>query len=70
MVGDFIASGERLWQKLGELIKNCEPYMWLVARRKGSKAMGKNAGTEFVDSIFGRNRELERNEKWMNSIPQ
>jgi len=50
------------------LIKNCEHYMWLVARRKGSKAMGKNAGTEFVDSIFGRDRELERTEKWMNSI--
>ena len=44
--------------------------MWRAARREGSKgvSMGKNAGTEFVDSIFGRDRELENTEKLMNSI--
>ena len=29
--------------------------------------MGKNAGTELVDSIFGRDRELENTEK-LNSV--
>ena len=30
--------------------------------------MSKSAGTEFVDSIFGRDRELEETEKLTNSI--
>ena len=70
MVEDFIQSGSRLWQKFKHLLKACEQYMWRAARREGSKgvSMGKNAGTEFVDSIFGRDRELENTEKLMNSI--
>jgi hypothetical protein len=46
------------WEKFRELLKNCKHYMWLAAGRKGSKgvSMGKNAGTEFVDSVFGRDR--------------
>jgi hypothetical protein len=70
MVEDFIESGSRLWQKFKQLLKSCEQYMWRAARREGSKgvSMGKNAGTEFVDSIFGRDRELENTEKLMNSI--
>jgi hypothetical protein len=70
MVEDFIESGSRLWQKFKHLLKACEHYMWRAARREGSKgvSMGKNAGTEFVDSIFGRDRELENTEKLMNSV--
>jgi hypothetical protein len=70
MVEDFIGSGSRLWQKFKQLLKACEQYMWRAARREGSKgvSMGKNAGTEFVDSIFGRDRELENTEKLMNSV--
>ena len=70
MVEDFIQSGSRLWQKFKQLLKACEHYMWRAARREGSKgvSMGKNAGTEFVDSIFGRDRELENTEKLMNSV--
>jgi hypothetical protein len=70
MVEDFIESGSRLWQKFKLLLKECERYMWKAAKREGSKgvSMGKNAGTEFVDSIFGRDRELEETEKLMNSI--
>jgi hypothetical protein len=30
--------------------------------------MGKQAGCEFMESIFGRDRELETTEKLMNSI--
>jgi hypothetical protein len=70
MVEDFLASGSRLWQKFKQLLKACEQFMWRAAKREGSKgvSMGKNAGTEFVDSIFGRDRELESTEKIMTSI--
>ena len=70
LVVDFIESGTRLWHKFKRLLKACEYFMWRAARREGSKnvKMSENAGTEFVDSIFGRDRELENTEKLMSSI--
>lgn len=70
MVEDFIESGERLTDKLKKLLKACETPM-LKAGKKGGREqaqLGKNAGTEFVDSIFGRDRQLEHTEKFMSSI--
>ena len=71
-VEDFLESGERLWSRVKKLLKACETFMWKAAKREnGGKAtvsMGRNAGCEFVDSIFGRDRELENTEKLMNSI--
>ena len=71
MMEEFIESGERLWDRLKGLLKTCEEFMWKVAKRNGSKGavkMGKNSGCEFVDSIFGRDRELEKTERLMASI--
>lgn len=70
MVEDFIESGERLMDKLKILLKSCETPMLKAGRRSGkdSAQLGKNAGTEFVDSIFGRDRQLEQTEKFMASI--
>lgn len=74
MVEDFLESGDRLWVRFKKLLKACEHFMWKTARRdgsttaRGSVTMGRNAGCEFVDSIFGRDRELEDTEKLMNSI--
>ncbi|KIW34162.1 hypothetical protein, variant [Cladophialophora immunda] len=67
-VEDFIISGKRLWEKFKALLKDCEHFMLKAAKRDGSKTMGKKAGTEFVDSIFGRDRHLEATEKIMNQI--
>lgn len=71
-IEDFLESGERLWVRFKKLLKSCEHFMWKAAKREnGGKAtvsMGRNAGCEFVDSIFGRDRELENTEKLMNSI--
>ncbi|KAL9043577.1 MAG: hypothetical protein Q9214_003241 [Letrouitia sp. 1 TL-2023] len=71
MVGDFLESGDRLWGRFKKLLKTCEEYMWKAAKREGSKGtvkMGKNSGCEFVDSIFGRDRELEKTESLMQSV--
>lgn len=71
MVDDFIESGQRLWSRLKKLLKVCEEFMWRAAKREGSKGavkMGKNSGCEFVDTIFGRDRELENTESLMQSI--
>jgi len=67
-VEDFIVSGQRLLEKFKGLLKECEQYMLKAAKRDGTKTMGKKAGTEFVDSIFGRDRYLESTEKIMNQI--
>lgn len=71
VVEDFLESGDRLWTRFKKLLKACELYMWKAAKRESGKAqvsMGRNAGCEFVESIFGRDRELENTEKLMNSI--
>ncbi|PQE19886.1 vegetative cell wall gp1 protein [Rutstroemia sp. NJR-2017a BVV2] len=71
MVEDFIISGERLTDKLKALLKACEAPMLKAGRKGSSKTtaqLGKNAGTEFVDSIFGRDRQLDATEKFMSSI--
>ena len=70
---DFIESGHRLRQRLGKLLKASEAYMWKVAtREKGSKEttvkMGQDSGCEFVKTLFGRDRELERTESLMQSV--
>ncbi|KAF2638000.1 hypothetical protein P280DRAFT_370330, partial [Massarina eburnea CBS 473.64] len=72
MVEDFLESGERLWIRFAKLLKVCEDYMWKAAKKEtGEKkpvAMGKNSGCEFVNSIFGRDRELEKTEKLMTGM--
>ncbi|KAL9631458.1 MAG: hypothetical protein Q9164_005883, partial [Protoblastenia rupestris] len=71
MVEDFLESGDRLWARFKKLLKQCEEFMWKVAKKQGAKGsvkMGKNSGCEFVDSIFGRDRRLEETESLMQSI--
>jgi len=72
LVEDFLESGERLWVRFKKLLKVCEDYMWKAAQREtGEKrpvTMGRNSGCEFVDSIFGRDRELDKTEKLMSAI--
>jgi hypothetical protein len=72
LVEDFLESGERLWVRFKKLLKICEEYMWKAAKvesgEKKPAAMGKNSGCEFIDSIFGRDRELDKTEKLMSAV--
>ena len=67
MVEDFIESGERLTDKLRKLLKACEAPMLKSSKKKDSQ-LGKNAGIEFVETMFGRERELEKTERFMQSV--
>lgn len=67
-VKDFIASGERLWDRFTKLLKECEHFMLKAAKRAGTKTMGKDAGEEFVNSIFGKERMLDDTERIMQSL--
>ncbi|KAG5918566.1 hypothetical protein E4U42_006799 [Claviceps africana] len=66
-VSEFIESGERLWHKLDSLLKACEAPMLQAAKKKGT-GLGKTSGVEFVNTLFGRERELGRTEKFMQSV--
>ncbi|EGX43028.1 hypothetical protein TWF173_008960 [Orbilia oligospora] len=80
LVNEFLESGDRLWDRMKRLLKHCEEYMWRAAQpvqgseasaiRKGSPGvtMGKQSGKEFVDAMFGKERELERTEKLMTGM--
>jgi hypothetical protein len=71
MIEDFIESGERLMDKLRKLLKACEGPMLKAGQQHGKKGgvqLGKGAGVEFVDSIFGRDRQLEQTEKLMANM--
>jgi hypothetical protein len=46
--------------------------MWKAAQRetgeKRPQNMSRHSGCEFVDSIFGRDRELDKTEKLMSAV--
>ncbi|KAF7548977.1 hypothetical protein G7Z17_g6705 [Cylindrodendrum hubeiense] len=67
LVEEFIEGGERLTEKLRTLLKSCEAPMLKAAKRKQS-GLGKNAGVEFVETLFGRDRELAKTEKFMTNV--
>nr|XP_036575949.1 vegetative cell wall protein gp1 [Colletotrichum truncatum]KAF6782605.1 vegetative cell wall protein gp1 [Colletotrichum truncatum] len=66
IVLDFVDAGERLIDKLRKLLKACEAPM-LKTKKKGAP-LGKEAGIEFVKTLFDRDRELERTERFMTAL--
>jgi len=70
IIDDFIETGERMTDKFKKLLKSCEMPMLKAGKKDGSSPaqLGKNAGIDFVDSIFGKDRHLEATEKFMASI--
>ncbi|UNI22785.1 hypothetical protein JDV02_008641 [Purpureocillium takamizusanense] len=67
IIREFIEAGDRLMEKLKSLLKACEAPMLKAARKKQS-SLGKNSGVEFVETLFGRERELAKTEKFMQSV--
>lgn len=67
MIEDFIESGERIIDKFRKLLKTCEAPMTKAAKKTAGAAaqLGRNSGVEFVETIFGKERELEKTEKFM-----
>ncbi|KAI1859097.1 hypothetical protein JX265_010574 [Neoarthrinium moseri] len=68
MVEDFIESGERMTDKLRALLKRCEAPMLKASKRKDPSQLGKGSGVEFVETLFGRERELEKTERFMQQV--
>lgn len=68
MIEDFIESGERLTDKLRSLLKRCEAPMLKASKKREAAQLGKNSGIEFVETLFGRERELEKTERFMQQV--
>lgn len=63
MVEDFIEAGNCLTDQLKKLLRACEPQM-----REAAKIHARHIGIEFINSIFGRDRQLESTEKLIAAI--
>ncbi|KAI1436552.1 vegetative cell wall protein gp1 [Xylaria sp. CBS 124048] len=68
MLEDFIESGERLTDRLRSLLKRCEAPMLKASKKREAAQLGKNSGIEFVETLFGRERELEKTEQYMQQV--
>ncbi|KAJ9413215.1 hypothetical protein QL093DRAFT_1119821 [Fusarium oxysporum] len=66
-VEKFIEAGCCLTEKLRSLLKICEVSMLKVAKRNQA-GLGENAGVEFVETLFGRDRKLDMTEKFMHNV--
>ncbi|CVL09323.1 uncharacterized protein FMAN_15487 [Fusarium mangiferae] len=67
LVEDFIEAGKRLTENFRSLLQACEAPMLKASRRK-QPGLGKNAGAEFVETLFGRDRELGKTERFMQNV--
>jgi hypothetical protein len=67
MLEDFLDSGERLFEKLHNVLKACEAPM-LKAAKKRQSSLGKSSGEEFVHHLFGVDRDGEKTDKFMQQI--
>jgi len=70
LLEEFVEGGNRVLRTLNELLAECEGFMWQAANggRGGSVRMGTDSGVEFVETMFGRDRQLENSERWMTSV--
>ena len=61
---EFVAQGEEIWGRFDRLVAVCEEAMWRTARRgkEGKMEVGGEAGRAFVETMFGRDGELEEAE--------
>lgn len=66
IVDEFIASGDRMSMKLADLLKRCETPM--LSAGKGASALPMNSGVEFVETLFGADRELAETERFVDAL--
>ncbi|KAK4243363.1 hypothetical protein C7999DRAFT_36303 [Corynascus novoguineensis] len=69
LLDQFIAAGERLRDNLRKLFNACEgPMLRAGTKQKKEGQLGKSAGVEFVETLFGPDHELGRTERFMASM--
>jgi hypothetical protein len=67
MVEEFIEAGRWITGKLQKLLKACEAPMLRSGSKEGQQ-LGESAGVEFVETLFGPDREMDKTERFMASV--
>ncbi len=69
MVEEFIEAGDRLTDELRTLLKACEaPMLRSKDKPKKDGQLGKGAGIEFVETLFGPDCEANETDRFMSSV--
>jgi hypothetical protein len=69
MVEEFIGAGYRVTDELRKLLKTCEaPVLRSSGKNRQDGKLDTGAGVEFVETLFGRNREYDNTTKFMQQI--
>jgi hypothetical protein len=68
MVEEFIEAGYRITDKLRKLLKACEAPMLRSSKQKKEGQLGKSAGVEFVETLWGPDRQMDKTEQFMASV--
>ena len=78
LIAEFLDTSERLWDQLQNILRTCEKSMLHIARHKArqrgfnvttaSMVYGADIGCEFIDTMFGQDRQLEDTKKVMASM--
>ena len=68
VLNDFLESGERVWIRLERLLKVCGENMLKCFKGVDAEKMGKESGREFVEILFGREKELEATENLIRAM--
>ena len=72
LIEDFLDDGDELFDRFRALLRSCEKSMMKVAKRDWQTgkvvSMGASSGCEFVDCIFGEDRELQETEDIIDSM--
>lgn len=63
LIEDFLESGDRLFNRFKSLLRACEAPV-IKALKKNSES----SGVEFIKTLFSRNKELTRTEKFMTRV--
>ena len=68
IIEDFIDSGQRLMDRLRNLLKLCQGSMLEAAGKDRAGQLAAQAGIKFIMTLFGRERELNRTERFIQSV--
>lgn len=68
LVMEYIRAGDRLSDKLCDLLKRCEAPMLKASNKGSGTALGKNSGVEFVETLFSPDRELDRTKRFVYNL--
>ena len=71
VVAGFVEAAEKLTETFRELLRSYErPMLKAGSRERGEAVLVEKVGVEFLEPLFGRERQLEETERFMTTCRQ